>query len=70
MARCQGCQGTGQQPWVVCWTATPLPWRYPCLACGGAGVEHCCDRLREEALPTSGTPSGDALRRNSSTTQA
>jgi len=30
---------------------------YPCLACGGSGIEHCCEGLREQALPTSGTPS-------------
>lgn len=55
---CEACHGKGsitapatrdeaQHGLNDVWPGDPYP--FPCRECGGSGVTHCCDGLREEA---------------------
>jgi hypothetical protein len=46
MARCQGCWGIGLVEGPRSWRSPPNP--IVCPDCGGSGIEHCCEGLREQ----------------------
>jgi len=40
--KCEECKGVGEQ-WIG-----PRCW--PCEACGGTGLQHCCEGLRADPV--------------------
>jgi len=40
--KCEECKGVGEQ-WIG-----PRCW--PCEACGGTGIQHCCEGLRADPV--------------------
>ena len=44
---CEHCHGTGNEP-----PPYEFDWNgIPCKECGGSGIAHCCDGLREQPAP-------------------
>ncbi len=48
MARCQACGGLGKLA-VLRLVPRYVEKELPCSACGGSGIENCCEGLREAA---------------------
>ena len=43
--RCEFCQGSGEQKF-----APDSHWKRPCEACGGTGIQHCCEGLQADPV--------------------
>ena len=64
MARCQRCQGTAQQPWVVCWAASLSPWRYIRVSRAAAlGLSIAARGFASRHFPLRALQAGDCYRR-------
>jgi hypothetical protein len=49
MAQCQMCRGRRVKRWYVGPTSPEMQiLEFPCPECGGSGIEHCCEGLREQ----------------------
>ena len=64
MAVCQACYGTGSEK---LWRKYGPTFR-ACPECGGSGIEHCCEGLREQPA-TRAADSGGADGRKSYTSE-
>jgi hypothetical protein len=67
MARCQACQGLGRIEMVAHLSPySAVIYREPvCRACGGSGLEHCCEGIREQ--PIRGASNDDGSSRTAGT---
>jgi hypothetical protein len=57
MARCRVCRGVGWgKVWLPPGMGRDLWCSHPCPECGGSGIEHCCEGLREQPVHLGSPP--------------